>query len=785
LSSNTERGWIVQRRTGQRGNEFVNLSHPITVVNGKVTLDEIPNKFDSVAISNATTTLNTTENGLPDADTVVVNYNTGELHFDPTHNGAQFTVSYVGTGFFQLSAKRVFTETTNPDAVSNIQDMIDNYNNLNGVDLYTKFDPNSGHLHSGTAGDGTKIPAANIPIADSTGIIDALNVEDALVEHSNKIGVLTNLTTTDKGSLVASVNEVTSELAETETDLEERGYNARWNALLVVDGDWAPAINQAVQDAIANGKENVYLPKKMKLKSQLKGTRNIKLVGFNGNGGKIYRDATATYDTYADFGSIVEIEFGAGINEGTTSDTWNNYYANSAVLLEDRSSIEGVTFYYPSQVVSGTPTEYPPTIAIAPTSHNPQVKDVTFVNSYSAIDARRDHAHLHVENVRGFPLKWGIRAGSNNAEDTFKDVLFHSLFAYRVTTPSNTLVPWVAKNGVVFEIGRVSWTNIENCMAYGYDTGLKGYTQAADATKNINRGGSIETLRFVNSGFDGTYKGLDLIEKCYGVQINNAFFASFDPYDSTRVDGFAINYSPDGTGLHLDISINTIRVWGSVGDVIKISKAKHVSIRDLKALEYGSGATSVNKKYAVLLTDCEHVKVSDSSMDIKKRSNVGGVKVTGTSKHINVHDNSIKSATADVNAIVIDSGVTHYNIHHNDFEDGTLSGILDSSNQLESKIHSNNDTKYSIFKSDSAIVSGVFQVPVEGTFYKYTGITNITGISPSRRERMLVIRFSNAVTLTESASMSLAGTSFTTAVNDTITFVCDGSVWYEVSRNVN
>jgi lysophospholipase L1-like esterase len=231
LSSNTERGWIVQKRTGTKTDPFVPQTHPITVVNGKATLDEIPNKFDGVTISNATTTLNTTENGLPDADTVVVNYNTGELYFDPVHNGTQFTASYVGTGFFQLSARRVFTESqSNPDIVTNVQDMIDNYNNLNGTDLYEKFDPNVGHLHSGEAGDGTKIPAANIPISDASGIIDAFNVEDALVEHSNKIGVLTDLTTTEKGSLVGAVNEVTSELAD-EVKKDEKNKLEQHNVL--------------------------------------------------------------------------------------------------------------------------------------------------------------------------------------------------------------------------------------------------------------------------------------------------------------------------------------------------------------------------------------------------------------------------------------------------------------------------------------------------------------------------------------------------------------------------
>lgn len=65
-----------------------------------------------------------------------------------------------------------------------------------------------------------------------------------------------------------------------------------------------------------------------------------------------------------------------------------------------------------------------------------------------------------------------------------------------------------------------------------------------------------------------------------------------------------------------------------------------------------------------------------------------------------------------------------------------------------------------------------------------TGTTTIDGITPSYAGRRVTLIFSGVLTVQNGNNLYLSAALSTTA-NDTLTLVCDGTNWYEVSRSVN
>lgn len=74
----------------------------------------------------------------------------------------------------------------------------------------------------------------------------------------------------------------------------------------------------------------------------------------------------------------------------------------------------------------------------------------------------------------------------------------------------------------------------------------------------------------------------------------------------------------------------------------------------------------------------------------------------------------------------------------------------------------------------------------DGNYFYITGTNNITSIAAadSTAGRLLMLRFADVLTFTDGNNLKLAGNMSTTA-DDTITMMCDGTNWYEISRSAN
>jgi len=75
-------------------------------------------------------------------------------------------------------------------------------------------------------------------------------------------------------------------------------------------------------------------------------------------------------------------------------------------------------------------------------------------------------------------------------------------------------------------------------------------------------------------------------------------------------------------------------------------------------------------------------------------------------------------------------------------------------------------------------------LPEISDFITVTGTTAITTITASWAQRLVVLKFSGAITITDGGNLILA-TSYNAINNSALTLMCDGTNWYEVSRSTN
>ncbi len=81
--------------------------------------------------------------------------------------------------------------------------------------------------------------------------------------------------------------------------------------------------------------------------------------------------------------------------------------------------------------------------------------------------------------------------------------------------------------------------------------------------------------------------------------------------------------------------------------------------------------------------------------------------------------------------------------------------------------------------------ANTLNIPSFGELYSITGTTNIGGMTATWPGHTVTLKFNNVLTVVDdSQNLRLAG-NFTTSANATLTLICDGAEWIEVSRSIN
>ena len=124
---------------------------------------------------------------------------------------------------------------------------------------------------------------------------------------------------------------------------------------------------------------------------------------------------------------------------------------------------------------------------------------------------------------------------------------------------------------------------------------------------------------------------------------------------------------------------------------------------------------------------------------------------------------------------------TNYAVVGNDLHgngtEGFTNGATGSSFVVESNLPR-------LAQGSVASASSITLPPVD--FVQVTGTTNIdTIVATDNRSRVVILQFTDALTVNDGTDNILLAGSFTTTALDTLTLVCDGTNWLEISRSVN
>jgi hypothetical protein len=185
-------------RSGKVGDEYLAISQSDKVVNGKILLNELPDKFQGLIVKDGTTALSTKDNGNPNTTTVVVDYLQGTLMFDVSFEGKTIVTDYFGRGVISFPVNRVYTIT---DANGNVTETLkqltdattiakDNAITATGSANTATTNANNATTNANTAADSTKLiwngvvaTYADLPISPVLG--DTYQVENDATASNN------------------------------------------------------------------------------------------------------------------------------------------------------------------------------------------------------------------------------------------------------------------------------------------------------------------------------------------------------------------------------------------------------------------------------------------------------------------------------------------------------------------------------------------------------------------------------------------------------------------------
>jgi hypothetical protein len=549
-------------------------------------------------------------------------------------------------------------------------------------------------------------------------------------------------------------------------------------------------MTSAINAALAFSKEVRLKPVQYRITGQIEVPEGTTLFGASSTSGAYLDNVGAGAGNGAlreEGGSFLWVDFGNGIDDSTLS----TYYANAAVLLNNGSGIIGVSFWYPGQdmelVAPAAPTAYPPAIAASAQCRGAVIERVNLGNAYVGIDAWRDHGHLYINEVVGFPIYRGIILGSMEDNDYVTNVHWAGRRVFfndqGESWQESDLPEWIDENGTGFYLGRVTWTRFKNCFAIGYNYGFELVSQSADAGNDINTAGAVQNCSWVGCGFDSVRVGIKGTGAQGRLSIIACEFAPLSLYDASATGLAGIDLDNTG-GTVTDVTIMSCHFWAVRENCIKLTDQPRSKIIGNTIYEVGN----TNSGTGILLDNCDDSVVANNTVDCVAANN-------NTNRGID----AIRS-----DRLIID-GNTVLNFDSNPIridvcDDCQVINNVGSGNDLELYTDANSTKKYynlarnnrdenTPFYDNTDVTSSILEVPLGLEFLSYSGTSGVSGLPHGFVGQKLTIRFAAPCTLTsEDAGVNqeqrlfLTG-DFSASAGDTIDLVSAGSLgWYEKSR---
>ena len=253
------------------------------------------------------------------------------------------------------------------------------------------------------------------------------------------------------------------------------------------------------------------------------------------------------------------------------------------LTLNTNSSVSGLTFYYPEQVLDEAPVPYPWTIVMR--GKNPAAFDLELLNPYQGIDASQNERH-NIRNITGQPLRRGIWVDAIYDIGRIENVHFNPWW-----NSHSKVYQWQTANGEAFIFGRADWEYVLNTFCFGYRVGYK-FVETKTGACNGN---------FLGIGADDCNRAM-LVEQSapYGILIANGEFTSFHGDDPTMLDVAETN-----TGV---VRISNSAFWGPCNQIAKVGGQGTVGFSDCTFVQWsntGDHAAIQASSGSLLVRGCE------------------------------------------------------------------------------------------------------------------------------------------------------------------------------------
>jgi hypothetical protein len=329
-------------------------------------------------------------------------------------------------------------------------------------------------------------------------------------------------------------------------------------------------------------------------------------------------------------GSTLLAVEGAGNTEGTPFIT----------LLGPNSTLEGITIFYPKQVVADAPVPYPWTVRGGGRGDNVSIINVLLVNSYQAVDLGTNSTARHfVQGLYGQPLFKGLWVDQCLDIGRIRDVHFWPFWSR-----DKRVIDFMTTKATAFIFQRTDWEVVENIFCWGYNVGVE-----LSASKNGAMNGQMADINLDNVDI-----GLDVGDtQPYAVHISNLNIANA----GGGTEHIAI-WGRKSTQT-AELSVRGASFWGSLNQVLRWEIPGTVSLSEARAISWNPQrpAIEVLAGRAIIHDNSFQAYRMEQSKDCEGNSrqiaNCGviALRIGPAAENVIVHDNQLNG-----NRLVNDGG---------------------------------------------------------------------------------------------------------------------------------
>jgi len=330
---------------------------------------------------------------------------------------------------------------------------------------------------------------------------------------------------------------------------QNQPYSAKGDGV----SDDTAAIQAALNDAGTKGGGIVFLPLgNYYIAGHLSVPDNVTLAG-------IWRSPTARTENKGT--TLLAVE-GAGSPLGIPF-----------ITLNANSTLEGVTIFYPNQILNNPPTPYPWTIR-GGGGDNVTIQNVLLTNPYQGVDFATYTSGRHlIRGLYGQPLRSGI------AVDQCYDIgRIMAVHFWPFWTLDANVWAYIQSNGVSFDFMRTDWEVVQDIFSFGYRIGARF---RASASGSMNG-------QMSNVNFDSVDIGLQLLDTTpYTVHISNLNIANA----ASGANRVCIQSFGVGT---CNLNVNGASFWGPVRQGVSWNCLGLLSLSNARFLGWDSAVPAID-----------------------------------------------------------------------------------------------------------------------------------------------------------------------------------------------